>query len=81
MPWRWDTIHQQELDNVKSTIAKDAVLAHLEFTESFKIYTIHQCLHNAVGSGDKSWGQAYCVLQQEINSLNAMDGHDRPLKN
>jgi hypothetical protein len=38
-PWRWDSIHQQAFDNVKSTIAKEVVLAYLDFTKPFEIYT------------------------------------------
>jgi hypothetical protein len=38
-PWRWDAIHQQAFDNVKSTIAIYVVLAYLDFTKSFEIYT------------------------------------------
>jgi hypothetical protein len=37
-PWRWDSIHQQAFDNVKSTIAKAGVLAYLDFTKPFEIY-------------------------------------------
>jgi hypothetical protein len=27
-PWRWESIHQQAFDNIKATIAKEAVLAY-----------------------------------------------------
>jgi len=37
-PWRWDPIHQQAVDNVKATIAKDIVLAYPNFSKSFEIY-------------------------------------------
>jgi hypothetical protein len=39
IPWRWDSIHQQAFDGVKATIAKDVVLAYLDFTKPFEIYT------------------------------------------
>jgi hypothetical protein len=39
LPWRWDPIHQQAFDNVKGTIAKDVVLAYLDFMKPFEIYT------------------------------------------
>jgi hypothetical protein len=39
LPWRWDPIHQQAFNNVKSTIAKDVVLAYPDFTKPFEIYT------------------------------------------
>ncbi len=38
-PWHWDSIHQIAFDNVKTTIAKEVVLAYPDFTEPFEIYT------------------------------------------
>jgi hypothetical protein len=38
-PWWWDPIHQQAFDNVKAAIAKETVLAYLDFLKSFEIYT------------------------------------------
>jgi hypothetical protein len=38
-PWRWESIHQQAFDNVKATITKEVVLAYLDFTKPFEIYT------------------------------------------
>jgi hypothetical protein len=38
LPWRRDPIHQEAFDNVKATIAKDVVLAHLDCTKPFAIY-------------------------------------------
>ncbi len=38
-PWRWDPIHQQEFDDVKAAIAKETVLAYLNFSKPFEIYT------------------------------------------
>jgi hypothetical protein len=38
-PWWWDPIHQQAFDNLKTAIAKETVLAYLDFLKSFKIYT------------------------------------------
>jgi hypothetical protein len=37
--WRWDRIHQQAFDNVKAAIAKETVLAYLDFSKPFEIYT------------------------------------------
>jgi hypothetical protein len=37
--WRWESIHQQAFDNVKATIVKEVVLAYLDFTKPFEIYT------------------------------------------
>jgi hypothetical protein len=39
LPWRWDLIHQQAFVSVKAAIAKDIVLAYLDFTKPFEIYT------------------------------------------
>jgi hypothetical protein len=38
-PWRWESIHQQAFDIVKTTIAKEVVLAYPDFTKPFEIYT------------------------------------------
>jgi hypothetical protein len=38
-PWRWESIHQRAFDNIKATIAKEVVLAYLDFTKPFEIYT------------------------------------------
>jgi hypothetical protein len=37
--WHWDSIHQIAFDNVKTTIAKEVVLAYPDFTKPFDIYT------------------------------------------
>jgi hypothetical protein len=37
-PWHWDSIHQIAFDNVKTTIAKEVVLAYADFTKPFDIY-------------------------------------------
>jgi len=38
-PWHWDSIHQIALDNVKTTITKEVVLAYPSFSKPFEIYT------------------------------------------
>ena len=38
-PYHWDSIHQIAFDNVKSSIAKEVVLAYPDFTKSFDIDT------------------------------------------
>ncbi len=38
-PWRWDPILQRAFDNVKTAIAKETVLAYLDFSKPFEIYT------------------------------------------
>ncbi len=37
-PWHWDSIHQIAFDNVKSTIAKEVVLAYPDFTKPLEIH-------------------------------------------
>jgi hypothetical protein len=37
--WWWDLIHQQAFDNVKAAMAKETVLAYLDFLKPFEIYT------------------------------------------
>eukprot|EP00804_Cyclotella_cryptica_P028852 CCRYP_008434-RA/>CCRYP_008434-RA protein AED:0.36 eAED:0.36 QI:0/-1/0/1/-1/1/1/0/140 len=39
LPWYWDTVHQKAFDNVKTTIAKDVVLACPDYSTEFEIYT------------------------------------------
>ena len=38
-PWYWDMVHQKAFDDVKTTIAKDVVLACPNFSREFEIYT------------------------------------------
>ncbi len=38
-PWRWDPTHQQAFDSKKAAIAKETVLAYLDFLKPFEIYT------------------------------------------
>jgi hypothetical protein len=38
-PWRWDPIHQQAFDNVRAASAKETVLAYLDLSKPFEIYT------------------------------------------
>jgi len=38
-PWHWNLIHQIAFDNMKTTIAKEVVLAYPDFTKPFDIYT------------------------------------------
>ncbi len=37
-PWRWDPTCQQGFDDVKAAIAKETVLAYLDFLKPFEIY-------------------------------------------
>ena len=36
--WHWDDIHQQAFDLVKTTIARDVVLAYPDYSGKFEIY-------------------------------------------
>jgi hypothetical protein len=38
-PWHWDEVHQRAFDHVKATIAREVVLAYLDFSKVFEIYT------------------------------------------
>ncbi len=38
-PWRWESIHQQAFDNVKTTITNEVFLAYPDFTKPFEMYT------------------------------------------
>ena len=37
--WNWDEVHQTAFDNIKTTIAKDVVLAYPDYSHGFEIYT------------------------------------------
>ncbi len=39
VPWHWDKVHQRAFDHVKATITKDVVLAYLDYSKVFEIYT------------------------------------------
>ncbi len=38
-PWHWDLIHQIAFHSIKATIANKVVLAYLEFTKPFDVFT------------------------------------------
>ncbi len=39
VPWNWDEVHQRAFDLVKATIAREVVLAYLDYSKVFKIHT------------------------------------------
>jgi hypothetical protein len=39
VPWHWDEVHQQAFNHKKATITKDVVLAYLDYSKVFEIYT------------------------------------------
>ena len=55
--WHWDENHQQAFDLVKTTIARDVVLAYLDYNEKFEIYA------------DASQSQIGSVITQKNRSL------------
>jgi len=56
-PWHWNSILRIAFDNVKTTIAKEVVLAYPDFTKSFDIYT------------DASTKQLGSVITQDTGQL------------
>ena len=38
-PWHWNEVHQKAFDNVKSTMAKEVILAYPDYSKVFEIYT------------------------------------------
>eukprot|EP00804_Cyclotella_cryptica_P004621 CCRYP_006941-RA/>CCRYP_006941-RA protein AED:0.36 eAED:0.26 QI:0/0/0/1/0/0/2/0/265 len=38
-PWHWDMVHQKAFDDVKTSIAKDVVLAYPDYSMEFETYT------------------------------------------
>ncbi len=38
-PWYWNTVHQKAFNDMKTTIAKDVVLALHDYSREFEIYT------------------------------------------
>ncbi len=39
VPWHWDKVHQRAFVHMKATITKDVVLAYLDYSKVFEIYT------------------------------------------
>ncbi len=39
VPWHRDEVHQKAFEHVKATIAKEVVLAYLDYSIVFEIYT------------------------------------------
>jgi hypothetical protein len=38
VPWYWDEVHQRAFNHVKTTIAKEVVLAYPDYLKVFRIY-------------------------------------------
>ena len=38
-PWNWDESHQKAFDDVKKTVGHDVMLAYLDYSKLFEIYT------------------------------------------
>ncbi len=54
LPWHWDKVHQKTFDHMKATIAKEVVLAYLDFSKVFEIYT---------DASNKQLGAVPCTMQ------------------
>jgi hypothetical protein len=39
VPWHWDAVHQKAFNAIKTTIAKDVVLAYPDYDKVFEVYT------------------------------------------
>ena len=39
VPWHWDEVHQKAFNTIKTTIAKDVVLAYPDYNKVFEVYT------------------------------------------
>jgi hypothetical protein len=39
VPWHWDEVHQRVFNHIKTNIAREVVLAYLDYSKVFKIYT------------------------------------------
>ncbi len=57
VPWHWDEVHQRAFDHVKATIAKDVVLAYLDYSKVVEINT------------DASSKQLGAVITQDNRSI------------
>jgi hypothetical protein len=55
--WHWDEIHQQAFNLIKTTIARDVVVAYPDYSEKFEIYV------------DASKSQIGSVITQRNRSL------------
>eukprot|EP00804_Cyclotella_cryptica_P026180 CCRYP_009767-RA/>CCRYP_009767-RA protein AED:0.33 eAED:0.33 QI:0/0/0/1/0/0/3/0/304 len=64
-PWYWDEVHQIAFDNMKATIAEDAVLAYPDFSKEFEIYT--DALSKQLGSSVRQ--QKYSVTEIELLAI------------
>jgi hypothetical protein len=39
VPWHWDEVYQRAFDHVKATIAKDVILAYMDYSKVFERFT------------------------------------------
>eukprot|EP00804_Cyclotella_cryptica_P010928 CCRYP_018973-RA/>CCRYP_018973-RA protein AED:0.37 eAED:0.37 QI:0/0/0/1/1/1/2/0/332 len=66
-PWYWDTVHQKAFDDVKTTIAKDVVLAYPDYSREFEIYT--DASSKQLGSVITQVQQKYSVTELELLAI------------
>jgi hypothetical protein len=48
-PWHWDEVHQRAFDHVKTTFAREVVLAYPDYSKVFEIYTDASSKQNYLG--------------------------------
>jgi hypothetical protein len=39
VPWHWDKVHESTFNDIKANITKEVVLAYLDYSKVFEIYT------------------------------------------
>ncbi len=64
-PWYWGTVHQKAFNGVKTTIAKDAVLAYPDFSREFEIY--NDALSKQLGSVLTQGNRPVAFFSRKLN--------------
>jgi hypothetical protein len=74
--WNWDEVHQRAFNHVKATVKKDLVLAYLDYSKVFEIYTDASSKQlGAVITQDNrpiaffSWILQYSVIKIELLAI------------
>eukprot|EP00804_Cyclotella_cryptica_P024717 CCRYP_001685-RA/>CCRYP_001685-RA protein AED:0.42 eAED:0.42 QI:0/0/0/1/0/0/2/0/344 len=80
-PWYWDMVHQKAFNDVKTSIAKDVVLAYPDYSMEFEIYTdaSSKQLGSVITHGNRplaffsrklsTMQQKYSVTKQELLTI------------
>jgi hypothetical protein len=72
IPWYWAKVHQKAFDDVKATIAKEVVLAYLDFDKVFEIYTNASTKHRPLAFFSRKLSvqqQKYSVTKIELLAI------------